>query len=275
VKKYLTFILIALACAGVLLAEDKPVRLSLEAESGAVKVLLHTYQVGAASTNFDFVAMGGQELLYPFQRYSAIVTIKEAHQLRFLYQPLQLDTQITAKEAFIVDGEPFPANQPVDITYSFPFYRLSYLYDFIAGPAQLAIGGALQLRNASIRFSSVDGSLRVVSQNLGPVPAFIVSGRLPFGQAHYAAIDATGLYASSAFINGANFAFEGSILDASLRLGTAIAAHSEAFLNLRFLGGSAKGTSEYARKYWTQSEEKFTANYLATMSLTLGATLNF
>lgn len=274
-KKYLYLLLVVSIGAAGLFAEGKQLRLSVEAESGAVKILHHTYQVGDTATDFNFVLNGGQELLFPFERYTATLIFGEAHRLRFLYQPLQIDTQINAKTAFTIDDQDFAAGQAVDISYSFPFYRLSYLYDFVPGPMELAVGAALQLRNASIRFSSVDGSRRAVSQNLGPVPAFIVSARLPFGKTMYAAFEATGLYASSAFINGADFDFEGSILDSSLRAGTAINQNAEAFLNLRFLGGSAKGVSEYDRIYWTQSEEKFTANYLATMSLTLGATLTF
>ncbi|TFG79345.1 MAG: hypothetical protein E4H20_12115 [Spirochaetales bacterium] len=255
------------------MAQDTPVKVRLEAEAGAIKIMLHTYRVGDTGTTFDFVENGGQELLFPFQRLTASLGFLERHEVRFLYQPLELNTEITARAPFTIDGVNFIADEPVDITYSFPFYRFTYLYDFLPGAAELSAGAALQFRNASIRFTSVDGSKRAVSQNLGLVPALAVAGKFPFGDGLFLAFEATGLYASSAFINGADFEFEGSILDASIRAGARLGNRMEAFVNYRFLGGSASGVSQYPNIYWTQSTEKSTANYLATTSLTLGATL--
>ena len=88
-----------------------------------------------------------------------------------------------------------------------------------------------------------------------------------------AAFDMTGIYASSAIFNGADFQFEGSILDASLRFGAKFTEIADVFLNVRFLGGSASGVSQYARLEWSNSVSPETANYLALMSVTLGATL--
>ena len=47
----------------------------------------------------------------------------------------------------------------------------------------------------------------------------------------------------------------------------------DAFLNLRYLGGHAEGVSEYEDRYWTQSISGYTANYLSSLSLTLGFTI--
>ena len=258
-------------------AQETPLAVRVEAEAGAVKVLYHTYRVGETAdsgTEFNFVTNGGQEILSSFSRYTAIVDIMDRHALRFLYQPLELATQIRAKADFTIDDETFLEGEAVDIVYGFPFYRLTYLYDLLPGKTELSVGAALQLRNASIRFTTVDGSKRAVSQNLGPVPAFAFAAKLPFDNGLFLAMDATGLYASSAIINGADFEFEGSILDASLRAGARVRDGLDAYANLRFVGGSAAGVSGYDNLYWTQSSGKATANYLATMALTLGATLN-
>ncbi len=256
-------------------AQERPLQVAFEAESGALKVLHHTYRVGAASSTFDFVTQGGQEILFPFERLTAFVTLADRHQVRFLYQSLELATEITARSAFTIDTVAFAQNEVVDITYSFPFYRFTYLYDLIPGDAELSIGGALQFRNASIRFTSVDGSKRAVSQNLGLVPALALSGKFPFADWLYAGFDLTGIYASSAFINGADFNFEGSLLDASVRAGVMLRPGLESFVNLRFIGGSAAGVSQYPSEFWTQSTEKNTANYLATLALTIGGNLSF
>lgn len=270
---------ITLFIADAAFAQNAALGIRLEAEAGAIKLFHHTYRSGAAiegNTNFNFVAMGGQELLYPFQRLSAELGIGERHRVRLLYQPLVLATQTVAREDFKIDGVLFKLGTPVDIVYSFPFYRATYLYDLLPGPAYLGVGGALQLRNASISFTGFTDAagtqaVRAVSQNLGPVPALAVYGEFPVGEGFYAGFELTGLYASSAFINGADFEFEGSILDASARVGFELRPGLSAFLNLRFLGGSAAGVSQYPDRFWSESQSNETSNYLATGSLTLGA----
>jgi hypothetical protein len=97
----------------------------------------------------------------------------------------------------------------------------------------------LQIRNASIVFKSIAGTATelYVSQNLGLVPALAIYSqyRFPFGLVLTA--DIAGIYASSAFFNGADFEFEGSILDASLRMGYELPNGLELFGNVRFFGG--------------------------------------
>ncbi|MCE1206529.1 MAG: hypothetical protein LWX00_03890 [Spirochaetia bacterium] len=272
----LTLALSFFLAPALLFAQKTAFSVSLEAETGTVKVFSHTYRVGPApaNTNFNFVTMGGQEILFPFSRLSAELLIANRHSVRFLYQPLEIVTQSVARSAFTIDSITFAKDNPVDIVYSFPFYRTTYLYDLLKGENFLGVGAAIQLRNASIRFSGFDGSgndVRTVSQNLGIVPALAVAGKFGLPGNFYAGFEATGIYASSALFNGATFQFEGSILDASVRVGKSFANGVEAFLNARFLGGSAAGISQYPDQYWTESQDNETANYLATGSLTLGA----
>jgi hypothetical protein len=272
---------VALCLASIVAASAaqsaSPVTVAAEAEFGALKVFLHTYRVGASpgATTFDFVNQGGQEILFPFQRYTALLTLRNDHQIRFLYQPLELATRSVFREDVTVDGRTFPAGTPMDLVYSFPFYRLTYQYRFLkSGGTWLAGGAALQLRNASIRFASLDGTLSTVSQNLGLVPALALSGRLAFGPGFAAGFDATGIYASSAGFNGADFEFEGSILDASLKISAPLADNAEAFLNARFVGGSAAGVSGFPRLEWTNSVSPETANYLALGAISVGVRLH-
>lgn len=278
-KVFIIVLLISfLSASALLFAQKADFSLNLEAETGTVKVFSHTYRVGPApaNTNFDFVTMGGQEILFPFSRLSAELLIANRHSVTFLYQPLEIATQTVARSAFTIDSVTFAKDSPVDIVYSFPFYRTTYLYDVLKGDDFLGVGAAIQLRNASIRFSGFDGSgddVRTVSQNLGIVPALAVKGSFALPGNFSAGFEATGIYASSALFNGATFQFEGSILDASVRVGKAFTNGVEVFLNARFLGGSAAGVSQYPDLYWTESQDNETANYLATGSLTLGTRL--
>lgn len=254
--------------------EEAPVQLFFEAEQGTVAVLHHTIQIGDGGTVFDYRTQGGQEILFPFNRFTAGMTIQDRHRVSFLYQPLTVVTNVRFKDDVVIDDVTFADGTPMEITYGFPFYRVTYGYRVLNDPrTEMYLGAALQLRNASLVFKQIDGSADnlTVSQNLGPVPALYAAASHRLDSGWVLRAEATGLYASSRFINGADFDFTGSLLDASLRMGYELKNNIEVFGNIRFLGGSASGESEYDRKFWTQSEETYTENYLATLTITLGA----
>ncbi|MBI9109141.1 MAG: hypothetical protein JEZ04_20520 [Spirochaetales bacterium] len=280
-KLFLTLIILLLtinvfAVESMINEEDATVKFFLESELGTLGIQYHTIRIGTSgtATDFDFVNQGGQEILYRFERYNAGLVIADQHRISFLYQPLEIVTEVTFKDNVVIDGVTFATGTPMEVSYGFPFYRITYGYDFFKEEnIDLGLGAALQLRNASIVFKSLDGTQMTVSQNLGPVPAIHLFGRYSFDGGFYVLTDITGLYASSALINGASFNFEGSILDASLRAGYTLKNNIDLFLNFRFLGGSASGVSEYPDLHWTDSAEDETANYLATTSVSLGITV--
>jgi hypothetical protein len=253
---------------------DRGYDLALHFEYGAVKVFVNQVQFGSTddgADRFDYVLQGGEEILFPFQRYSADLTLADRHTIVFLYQPLTVVTRSKFREDVTIDGITFPTGTSMELTYGFPFWRLSYLYDFVASDSlELAAGLSLQLRNASIVFASLDGEALTINQNLGPVPVIKLRGSYRFDGGAFVGAEVDGFYASSAFFNGADFDFEGSVLDASLRGGVELKSGIDAFLNLRFLGGTAKGESTRETTYWTEGIEDYTENYLATTSLTLG-----
>lgn len=267
---------------GFLNHNDGPLQVELVAETGFVKVFYHTIQIGESGTVFDYVKEGGQEILYPFSRLTGELEIAGRHTVILLYQPLRLETQSKFDQDVTIDGVTFDAGSSVDIIYSFPFYRISYLYDFAqAKNLELAAGLSLQLRNASISFESFDDGATpqneqlVISQNLGPVPIIKLRGEYRFADSAipgaFMGLEADGFYASSAFINGASYAFEGSIFDVSLRAGFSPRPGLDLFANVRTLGGGAVGTRGDSREFWTESREGYTDNFLTTMSVTLGA----
>jgi hypothetical protein len=264
---------------------DTPLSIELSSEGGFVKVLTHTITIGdpAVNDSFDYVKQGGQEILAPFYRFTAELGIGAQDTVTLLYQPLTLATTSRFDSDVTLDGITFEAGQIVNITYGFPFYRISYLHDFVrSADVELAAGMSLQLRNASVRFDSINQLANgdndrelVISQNLGPVPIIKVRAgyHAPQGlvRGAFVELEADGFYASSAFLNGASYAFEGSIFDASLRAGFAPRPGLEVFGNLRFLGGGASGTRGDAREFWTESVDGYTDNFLTTVSFTVGA----
>jgi hypothetical protein len=287
-KRLWAFALAALLCLGTLPVasvsaetflneNDGPLDVSLIAETGFTKILYHTIKLGEDGDRFDYVEEGGQEILFPFTRFSAELSVRDRHTVIFLYQPLKLETQVRFDEARTIDGVTFPADEGVDLTYGFPFYRASYLYDFARSEAlELAAGVSLQLRNASIRFVPADGEQTVVSQDLGPVPIIKLRGSYRFRDSvipgAFVALEADGFYASSAFFNGADYDFTGSIFDVSLRSGFEPTPGLALFASLRSFGGGGGGTRpEDERTVWSQSWSRFTDNFLSTLSLSLGA----
>ena len=70
----------------------------VETEQGTIAILHHTYKNTETSTNtdptttFDFRTQGGQDVLYPFERYAVGATINGRHRAWFTYQPLNLVT---------------------------------------------------------------------------------------------------------------------------------------------------------------------------------------
>jgi hypothetical protein len=263
-------------------AQGPTVQIIPHFEEGYLGILYHHYQVGADGTDFDFVSQGGQDVLFPYQRYSIDVVLGGHHRLTFLYQPLTLDTRTVVDRNdsgtgdLVVDGTAFPAGTPLDITYGFDFWRMSYLYDFSINPDTiLGFGASLQIRNASIVFSAVDGSARTVSQNIGPVPVLKMRLAHWFSPLFGLDFEGDGFYASSAIFNGSTRPFTGWVWDASLsarsRLGSAI----EAFLTVRSIGGGASGTSSTSYvSATTASAGTLTYNALATIAVTLGATVD-
>ena len=256
--------------------DDSPVKFFLESELGVVGIQYHTLRIGEEGTasTFDYVNEGGQEILYRFERYNLGMTLADQHRVSFLFQPLEIVTETVFEYDRVIDGVTFGADTPMEVSYGFPFFRITYGYDFFeSDDVDLGLGAALQLRNASIVFKQLDGEQMTVSQNLGPVPAVYLFGRYNFDNGFFMLTDITGLYASSAIINGADFDFEGSILDASLRAGYTLKNNIDIFMNARFLGGTAAGTSGYDRDHWTDSEDPTTENKLATTSITFGLTV--
>ena len=138
--------------------DDSPVRFFLESELGTVKINYHTLLIGSETegtgTTFDYVSQGGQELLFRFERYNAGMVINNSHRISFLYQPLEVTTRVTFKEDVIVDSVTFTSGTPMEITYGFPFYRITYGYDFFKQEeVDLGIGGGFTAQERLFDFS--------------------------------------------------------------------------------------------------------------------------
>jgi hypothetical protein len=236
-------------------------------ELGFLDIPSHTIQFGTNGTKFDYVDEGGQSVLFPFSRITAEMNLHKKHNLIFLIQPLDIRTKSLLSSDIVIDDLTFPEDTPMEFRYGFTFYRLSYLYDFLeAYDKELAIGLSFQIRNATISFGSADGSLFRINENVGPVPIFKFRAKYPFDSGVWIGTEIDGFYASGKYITGSDNDFEGAILDASARIGFELTDYLDSFLNIRYIGGGAKGTEEDD----PGPGDGFTDNWLHTISVSLG-----
>ncbi|MBR9860979.1 hypothetical protein GYB22_09595 [bacterium] len=220
-------------------------KLKMVAEIGFVGVFDHKIQFGNNGTYFDYKEDGGQDVLFPFIRPSLELELNKRNTFIFLIQPLRLESKVYLEEDIVVDDLVYPATSSVQLLYNFPFYRFSYLREVMPNKEKwsLGIGGTVQIRNATISFESLDGTRFRTNRDVGIVPALKVRSRYQFNERAYTELEADGIYAPVSYLNGSTTEIVGAILDASLRGGLQITNEVDAFLNLRYLGGGAVGTS--------------------------------
>jgi hypothetical protein len=97
----------------------------VETEQGFIGILSHTYQngerYGCWIPIFDFRNEGGQELLFPFARYSVGATIAGNTGFGLPTSRWNVVTNVTFQELRKIGGIPFIADTPMELKYSFPF----------------------------------------------------------------------------------------------------------------------------------------------------------
>ncbi|GEN07680.1 hypothetical protein SAMN05443572_101304 [Myxococcus fulvus] len=265
-----TGVLVVLLCLGSIPARAEP-RTSLRfvGELGFLDVLSHSLRQGRDGTLFRYTEDGGQDNLYTFVRLSAELTLGKRHTVGFLVQPLLFDTDVVLRRDVRIDALTFPEGTPLNVRYSFPFYRASYLFDLLGvSEDELAVGLSLQLRNANFVFTSADGTLRRATRDVGPVPLLKVRGKWALSERWWLGLEADGSYAPTALINGDDDSdTTGALLDASVRGGIRVTPQLEAFLNLRYLGGGARGVSDDNDD---EFGDGFTSNWISTATVSLG-----
>ena len=256
---------------------QQKVRFAASTELGFLSVVSHTIQFGQGGTRFDYVADGGQDVYFPFQRISADFSFGPRHKLVMLYQPIDVRTEVRFLENVKVYDVDFDGATPVDglpmeLRYGFDFYRVSYLYDFWKDPRnELAAGISLQVRDAVIVFAAKDGSAAVSNEDVGPVPIFKFRWKSYLSPTWWLGSEIDGFYASGRWITGTSNDFVGAILDASLRGGFSPREGLDVFLNVRYLGGGAVGTDE--GEAVDLERDGYTRNWLHTVSVSLGVTV--
>lgn len=247
---------------------DRWYALRLGVEVGFVGVVFHRLQFGREATYFDLRNRGGQDVLFPFFRFQAEWEVKKRHTFSFLIQPIKLRTTETLQDDLVVDDRRFVAGTPMAFKYDFGFYRLGYAYDFFKDPEQeLSLGLAVQLRNATIDYAARDGSLLSSHRNVGVVPLIKLRGRWTprKGRGVWLGGEIDGIYVRGRIISGTRDYFEGALMDTSVRVGFHVPRAGDAYVNVRYIGGGARGAESEP-----EVGDGFTDNWFHTVALSLG-----
>jgi hypothetical protein len=215
------------------------------AETGFLAVLSHQVQFGKKGTDFDYVADGGQDVLFPVTRFSVEMDVGSRNTFILLYQPLRIESQAFLEYDAVFDDLTYPGSTGIKCLYSFPFYRASYLREFLPENRtyKLALGVSLQIRNALISFESTDGRRYRTNGGIGLVPALKLRSKANLDKRFYIELEADGIYAPVSYLNGSTNEIVGAILDAGLRIGAKVREPGTVFVGIRYLGGGATGTS--------------------------------
>lgn len=255
--------------------EDQDHLVKMSFETGFVGIYLHTIQFSSTGTEINYITDGGQENLYPVSKLTFEWKPASRHSLIFLYQPLTIESQSILKRDLLVDSVTFSSNTPMAFKYGFDFYRLSYLYRLMHNSLfTWEIGLSVQIRNASIIFSSLDGTQSVENQGIGIVPILKTRALLNLSELYYLEAEIDGFYATGKVFNGTTDTdFTGSILDANLRFGWHLTPELDSALVVRSLGGGAVGY-ENADSY-DGTGDRYTENWLATLSIALNLAYSF
>lgn len=241
------------------------------AELGSLAVISHRIQFGRNATYFDYRADGGQDTLYFNVKLALDLALSEKHHVLALYQPLELLTEERLDRDLVTDEVVFPAGTPMRFTYGFPFYRVSYLYDLVENrQARFALGGSLQIRNATIGFASLDGTLSRTRRDVGPVPLLKAVYERRLSERWWYGIEADGIYAPISYLNGSDTEVKGALIDANLRVGRPFHETADIYLNLRYLAGGAVGASNDKRG----PNDGYVRNWLQFGIVAIGFRLN-
>lgn len=243
----------------------------VHAEFGFLSVLEHRLKLGSEGSNVDLRNEMGQDTLFVFGRMSTDLDLgwDRRHTIVLLYQPLQLESQAIADRDLVIEDAVYRAGTPINFRYSFPYWRVSFLYDILPGDAEVGFGASVQIRNARLEYASQDGVQLRSTRNVGPVPVLKFRGRGFVRGRFWMGGEVDGFYAPIRYINGGRSDVEGAIVDASVRGGVALQHGVDTFLSLRYIGGGARGTSGDPDPY----SDGFSENWLHFLTLSLGVSL--
>jgi hypothetical protein len=219
------------------LAESPLPALILEYETGPAAIFQNDGRYGPTGTEYTADDINQKANLYRTQRIALEARLGERHGLILLWAPFDITTRASLTKDLDFRGTVFPAGTAVDSRYLFEGYRASYLYRLVNHERfSWEIGASVQIRNALVDLSAVDGSRYVKESDIGVVGAFKTRLRYTLPSRVWAGLEADALSTFGLLGNTT-----GGIYDVALTLGLPLDSKGDvnAYARLRLLGGGA------------------------------------
>ena len=161
----------------------------LELEAGPVWQTVNDQQIpnNPAGTRFSLVDLVGRG---PQTAYRAYATwrLDARHSLRALWAPLSFTEPGRPAAPIEFNGDSFTADTPVQATYRFNSYRLTYAYLWRDGPRwRWQVGLTAKIRDARVRLRQ--GVVVSTKDDVGFVPLLHVAGRRRLGERWHLDVD--------------------------------------------------------------------------------------
>jgi hypothetical protein len=230
----LRFLSIVTALALPAVARSETWKPTVVYETGPAYVVQNDGEYGALGTRYDADEVGQRDNLARISRTSLELAIGR-HTAVLLYAPFELRTQVTLSRDLQFRDERFAVGTVVDHRYLFDGYRASYMYRVVNRRyLSLELGGSLQIRNAEVAFTAVDGSQRADEDDIGVVGA--AKARLWYRPSDqlWSALEVDA-FSTFGLVSGV----KGAIYDAQLTIGHPVARGVDLFVGARLLGGGA------------------------------------
>jgi hypothetical protein len=223
------------------LAQSPLSALVAEYETGPAYIFQNDGRYGPSGTEYNADDINQKATLYRTQRIALEARLAERHGLILLWAPFDITTRATLSRDLNFRGTEFPAGTVVDSRYLFEGYRGSYLFRLIDSERfSWDIGASVQIRNALVGLSAVDGTRYVKESDLGVVGALKTRLRYALPSGVWAGLEADALSTFGLLGNT-----KGGIYDVALTLGVPLVPKNDvsAYARLRLLGGGADVTS--------------------------------
>jgi hypothetical protein len=170
---------------------------------------------------------------YLFGRARLSYTFKERNTFMVLFAPLRVSYDGTFNRDVNYQNTIFPAGTPIDATYKFNSYRITYRYRVLKRETiNLGFGLTVKARDAFIRLEG--GGLRAVKNDLGFVPLVNFRFDWQFSPRLYLLVDGDALAAP-----------QGRAEDVLLALGYSLNERFDIFTGYRILEGGADNDEVY------------------------------
>jgi hypothetical protein len=206
----------------------QPSTLEFELEGGPVWQTRNSVEIpnDGSATRFSLVDVIGRGPWFGGRVY-VTWNISERHGIRLLFAPLSITETGTLNDPVIFAGASFGESAPVEATYQFNSYRVSYRWRALERDrVRLWLGFTAKIRDADIVLRQ--GATMSHKDDLGFVPLLHVAGDWTFGRVGILSLDVDGLAGGP-----------GRAIDAALKMGVRMSDRTTFRVGYRTVEGGA------------------------------------